>query len=104
MTEAVASLAGITGPAYVRQANLRFVYETTRAAAEKAGVDLGVPFTRPEGHPEHREWFAEIQVHRAMSAQRAKVRKPPGPARAKAKGKKQRAARAPVRKRQLLTT
>lgn len=97
MTEAVARLAEMrAGPAYIRQTNLRLVYETTLAAAAKADVDLGTPFTRPEGHPEHREWYAAVEVHRALSAQRAKMRKPPGPARAKTRSKatKKRPARA----------
>lgn len=49
---------------YITNVSLRAVYEATLAAAAKAGVDLGAPFTRPEGHPDHREWFAEVQVHR----------------------------------------
>jgi hypothetical protein len=105
MSEAVARLAEMrAGPAYIRQTNLRLVYETTLAAAANAGVDLGAPFTRPEGHPEYRDWYAAVEVHRALTLHRQKVRKPPGPVRAKASGKKQRAARAPVRRRHLLTT
>jgi hypothetical protein len=81
-------------PAYiVRHVHVRSVRETTLAAAEKAGVDLGAPFTRPRGHPEHRDWYAAVEVLRALSEARLKVRKPPGPARAKAKAKGQRPAR-----------
>jgi hypothetical protein len=105
ISESVARLSEMrAGPACIRQTNLRLVYETMLAAAAKAGVDLGTPFTRPERHPEHREWYAAVEVYRALSAQRAKMRKPPGPARAKAKAKRQRTARTPARKRQLLTT
>jgi hypothetical protein len=70
-------------PTYITQVNLRGVRERTLAAAAKAGVDLGAPFTRPDGHPQHREWFAAVAVHRALSFARLKVRKPPGPARLK---------------------
>jgi hypothetical protein len=84
--------------------NLREVYEGTLKAAEQAGVDLGAPFTRPEGHREHREWYAAVEVHRALSFARQKVRKPPGPPPAKSKTKPQRPAAAPARKRQMLAT
>jgi len=77
--------------AVIRTVNLRQVYETTLAAAAKAGVDLGTPFTRPIGHSNHREWYAAREVHRALSDARARVRKPPGPARAKARAKGPRA-------------
>jgi hypothetical protein len=67
----------------ITHVNLRWVRELTLAAAAKAGVDLGAPFTRPDGHPQHREWYAAVEVHRALSRARLKVRKPPGPARLK---------------------
>jgi hypothetical protein len=41
------------------------------------------PFTRPIRHSEHREWYAAVEVHRALSFARLKVRKQPGPARPK---------------------
>ena len=82
----------------IRNVNVRSVREITLAAAAKAGVDLGAPFTRPVGHSEHREWYAAVEVHRALSFARLKVRKPPGPARAKARAKGQRAVRAPARR------
>jgi hypothetical protein len=69
----------------MRYIGLQEVYERTLESAKKAGVDLGAPFTRPEGHPEYQDWHAAIEVHCALSMQRAKVRKPPGP---RAKGKK----------------
>jgi len=75
----------------IRHVNVRSVREITLAAAAKAGVDLGAPFTRPDGHPQDREWYAMVAVHRALSLARLKVRKPPGPARAKARAKGQRA-------------
>src|SRR5262249_61603438 len=86
-------------PTYITQVNLRRVRERTLAAAAQAGVDLGAPF--PDGHPQHREWYAAVAVHRALSLARLKIRKPPGPARAKAraKAKGQRPARAPAGKR-----
>jgi len=95
ISESVTSLAEMrAGPAYIRQIPLRIVYDATRAAATKAGVDLGAPFTRPQRHPEHREWYAAIEVYRALSAQRAKVRKPPGPARAKNQRRERKRAKA----------
>jgi len=90
-------------PTHITNVNLRHIKEVTLAAAAKAGVDLGAPFTRPDGHPQHREWYAAVAVHRALSLARLKGRKPPGPARAKARAKGQRAARAPASKR-LVTT
>jgi len=33
--------------------NIRHVLNTVKETARKTGVDLGVPFTRPRGHPEH---------------------------------------------------
>jgi hypothetical protein len=77
-------------PTHITQVNLKQVYEATLAAAEKAGVDLGAPFTRPAAHPEHRDWFAAVRVHCALSHQRQKARKPPGPARTKGKAGKPR--------------
>jgi hypothetical protein len=65
----------------ITRVNLRWVYEATLEAARQAGVDLGAPFTRPEGHPEHRKWYAAAEVHRAFALQRQKKRKPPGPPR-----------------------
>jgi hypothetical protein len=93
LTDIVGQLAAMTraAPTLITTRHLRQVYETTLAAAAKAGVDLGAPFTRPIGHSNHREWFAAIEVHRALSDARARVRKPPGPARAKARAKGQRA-------------
>lgn len=67
-------------PITVTQVNLRAVYLDTLAAAAKAGVDLGAPWSRPEKHPEHRQWFAAVEVLRALSFARQKMRKPPGPA------------------------
>jgi hypothetical protein len=83
-------------PTHITQVNLRRVYEITLAAALQAGVDLGAPFTRPVGHAKHRDWYAAVEVHRALSFARQKVRKPPGPARAKTK--QRRAARVSARK------
>jgi len=105
LTDIVGQLAAMTraAPTLITTRHLRQVYETTLAAAAKAGVDLGAPFTRPDGHPQHREWYAAVAVHRALSLARLKGRKPPGPARAKARAKGQRAARAPASKR-LVTT
>jgi len=100
MSHAAPAAAPGTPTHIITHVNLRWVCETTLAAAARAGVDLGAPFTRPVGHPQHREWYAAVEVHRALSFARLKVRKPPGPARAKAKG--QHAARVPARKRQLL--
>src|SRR5262249_24149469 len=80
--------AMIPSPTLITHVNLRWVYETTLAAAAQAGVDLGAPFTRRDGHPQHREWYAAIEVHRALSFARLKVRKPPGTARAKAQRRK----------------
>jgi hypothetical protein len=77
------SAAPVGAPTYLTHVNLRKVYENMLAAAAKAGVDLDAPFTRPDGHPQHREWFAAVAVHRALSFARLKVRKPPGPARLK---------------------
>jgi hypothetical protein len=93
--------ASAGAPTYITQVNLRRVRERTLAAAAQAGVDLGAPFTRPDGHPQHREWYAAVAVHRALSLARLKIRKPPGPARgkARAKAKGQRPARAPAGKR-----
>jgi hypothetical protein len=82
----------------ITHVNVRSVREITLAAAAQAGVDLGAPFTRPDGHPQHRDWYAAVEVHRALSFARLKVRKPPGPARTKARMKGQRAARAPARR------
>src|SRR5262245_39506630 len=42
-------------PTLITTVNLRQGYESTLAAAAKAGVDLGAPFTRPIRHSEHRE-------------------------------------------------
>jgi hypothetical protein len=79
--------------------NLREVHEGTLKAAEQAGVNLGAPFTRPLalGEAEHRSWFAAVEVHRALSFARQKVRTPPGPP--PAKGKPRLPVRAPARKR-----
>jgi hypothetical protein len=71
--------SSLWAPTHIRQVNLRRVYEATLASAEKAGISIGAPFTRPPAHPEHRQWFAAREVHRALSAARAKVRKMPGP-------------------------
>jgi len=91
LLDIVRELAAMTRavPKLITTRHLRQVYETTLAAAAKAGVDLGAPFTRPDGHPLHRDWYAARAVHRALSDARARVRKPPGPARAKARAKGQ---------------
>src|SRR5262245_53825340 len=67
------SAAPVGAPTYLTHVNLRQVYENMLAAAAKAGVDLDAPFTRPDGHPQHREWFAAVAVHRALSFARLKV-------------------------------
>jgi hypothetical protein len=85
--------ASAGAPTQITQVNLHRVYEVTLAAAAQAGVDLGAPFTRPVRHPGHREWYAAVEVQRALSFARQKVRKPPGPARAKDKAKRQRRER-----------
>jgi hypothetical protein len=72
---------------------MREVYEGMLKAAEKAGVDLGAPFTRPVGHPEHTEWYAAVEVRRALSFARQKIRKPPGPPPAKGKQRRPVAAK-----------
>jgi len=45
----------------------------------EAGIDLGAPLTRPAAHPDYRDYYAAIEVHRSRSIQRSKAHKPPGP-------------------------
>jgi hypothetical protein len=102
LTAMIAEATPAGAPTRITHINLRQLYDFTLAAAEKAGVDLGAPFTRPVRHPEHREWYAAVEVHRALSFARLKARKPPGPARAKAKSKaKGQRSWVPARKRLL---
>ena len=66
-------------PAHINLVNLSVLYERMLAAAKRAEVELGVPFTRPPGHPEHQKKNEDIAVIRAFSAMRETKRKRPGP-------------------------
>ncbi len=72
-------------PTQITTVNLRQIYNFTHETARQKGINLGVPFARPEGHPEHKDWYAAVEVHRAFALQRHKKRKPPGPARKRAR-------------------
>jgi hypothetical protein len=66
-------------PPLITSVHLRGVYQDTLTAADAVGVALGVPFTRPKGHPEHIFLREQIAVHQAFAFSRLGSRIPPGP-------------------------
>jgi hypothetical protein len=78
---AISDDPALKAPPQIRSINLRGVYDDTLAAADAAGVALGVPFTRPAAvdHAEYIKCREAIAAHRALSSQRVENRTAPGP-------------------------